>query len=313
MLNELIRPPRLRPGDGVAVISPSSPPRAGCIEGTVDYWSSRGHPVRVATHARDVEGGFLAGTAEARAEDFNEMLRDPTIRLIVPSMGGKGSTQLLPLLDYDALHNDPKIILGLSDASALMVAIASRSGVTTFHGPTGMDFGRLGVTAFSEMMLDRAILGPDILGPIPGLSDREAVKDGADVEGPVLGGHLRTLQTLIGTPFEPDWEGAVLFVEEIDCEFHDIDASLTHLRLAGVFDKIAGLVVGACVDVRERYWESTESLADVIARACRGYDFPVLSGVDLGHTRDKATLPLGSRARLSTERESLEILTPGVT
>lgn len=313
MRADLICPPRLRSGDGVAVVSPSSPPRAGCIEGTVEYWEARGHPVRVGAHARDVEGGFLAGTAQARADDLNEMLRDPEIRLIVPSMGGKGSTQILPLLDFDALRNDPKIVLGLSDASALMVALTARSGVVTFHGPTGMDFGRLGVTEYSEAMLDRAITTTDPLGAIPELSERSVVIAGDDVEGPILGGHLRTLQTLIGTPFEPVWDGAVLFVEEIDCEFHDVDASLTHLRLAGVFDRIAGLVVGACVDVRERYWESSESLTEVVARACAGYSFPVLSGVDLGHTRDKATVPLGAPARLSTARRSLEILASAVT
>lgn len=311
-MRELIRPPRLLPGATVGLISPSSPPRAGCIEGTIDYWTARGHPVKLGANARAVEGGFLAGTAHARAEDLNTMIADPEVRLIVPTMGGKGSAQLLPHLDFDALRADPKLILGVSDASALMVALTARSGVVTFHGPTGMDFGRFGITEFSEQMLYRAIMSDDPVGPIPQLSERQVVRDGPRVTGPVLGGHLRTLQALIGSPFEPDWTGAVLFVEEIDCEFHDVDASLAHLRLAGVLGRIAGLVVGACVDVRERYWDSDEDLPEVIARACEGYDFPILCGVDLGHTRDKATIPLGVEAALVTEEREFSIIAAGV-
>ncbi|MFC6356267.1 S66 peptidase family protein [Luethyella okanaganae] len=306
-------PPRLSEGDTVGIVSPSSPPRPGCIEGMVDYWTSRGNPVKVGRHARDVEGGFLAGTARARADDFNEMLRDPDVRVIVPSMGGKGSTQLLPLIDFDALRADPKIVLGHSDGSALLVALTTRCNVTTFHGPNGMDFGRLGVTEFSEQMMNSVITRAEPLGQIPEVSTREVVRRGPAVEGRILGGHLRTLQTLIGTPYEPDWTGAILFVEEIDCEFHDVDASLTHLRLAGVLDQISGLVVGTCVDVRERYWTSSEDLSDVIARACDGSDFPILSGIDLGHTRDKVTVPLGVMARLSPDEGSLEIISAGVS
>lgn len=311
-MDHMTLPPRLAKGDTIGLISPSSPPRPSCIDGTVDYWAARGHPVKVGKNARDVEGGFLAGTARARADDLNEMLADPDVRLIVPSMGGKGSTQLLPFLDFDALRDDPKLVLGVSDASALMIALTARTNVVTFHGPTGMDFGRFGITEFSERMLDRAITTNEPIGELPHVSEREVIRDGPDVSGPLIGGHLRTMQALIGTPYEPDWTGAVLFVEEIDCEFHDIDASLAHLKLAGVFDRIAGLVIGTCVNVGEQYWESSEELADVVARACDGYQFPILSGVDLGHTRDKVTIPLGVEARLSTGAMSLSVIAPGV-
>lgn len=312
MSRSLIRARRLEAGVTVGLVAPSSPVPVDCLHGTVAYLRGRGYEVKLGNRIGNALGGFLAGTDEERAADINEMIADPQVRMIVPAMGGKGSSHLLPLLDYQGLVADPKILMGLSDPSLLMLAIHARTGLVTFHGPTGMEFGQLGVTPYTDTWMRRALEVPRPLGIIDAERPRETIRGGDPVEGRLLGGHLGTIRALIGTPYEPDWDGALLFFEEIDTEYHDVDAGLSHLRLAGVLDRIAGLILGSCVNVEERYWPSEERLADVVLRACQRHRFPILGGVDLGHTPDKATLPLGVRARLDADRGELAILEAGV-
>jgi muramoyltetrapeptide carboxypeptidase len=302
--------PELRPGATVGVIAPATPPRGTLLQDTVSFWEGRGHPVVVGESVGRSLGGYLGGTPAERAADLNAMIADPEVELIVSAMGGKGSVHLLPLIDYEAFARRPKLFMGLSDVSLLVLAMHARTGVVTFHGPTGMDFGSL--PAYSEAAMLAALSAVEPLGDLPSHGAWQTLRDGDPVSGRLLGGHLGTIRSLIGTPYEPEWEGAVLFVEEIDAELHDVDVSLSHLALAGVFDKIAALVVGRPVAVEERWRESDEQMSDLVLRDTADFDFPVLYDVDLGHTPEKVTLPVGALARVDPARSALAVIEPSV-
>lgn len=307
---DAIRPPRLAPGMTIGIVSPCSPSGPARVATTVRHWEERGYRVRLGEHVSAELGGYLAGSAQQRAADLNAMLRADDVDAIVPTMGGKGASQLLPLLDYEALRARPRVVLGLSDSSILVLALHAGSGVVTFHGPTGMDYDAL--PGYSERAMHAMLETADAPPPLEPFSAWRTLRGGAPVQGRLLGGHLGTIRALLGTPYAPDWRGAILFVEEIDAEYHDVDAALTHFRLAGVLDEIAGLVVGRPVNVEERWRRSDETLDDVVLRCCEGLGFPIVAGVDVGHAPEKLTLPVGAVATLDPERAALALDEPAV-
>jgi muramoyltetrapeptide carboxypeptidase len=298
-------PKRLQPGDTVGIVSTSSPTTPDALERTKGYLERRGYTVKVAPNVL-ASYGFMAGTAQTRADDLNHMLRDPTVRMIVTSTGGRSAAHLLPLIDYGAIASDPKIVIGLSDPSILLNAITSVTGVPTFHGPNGYNFGHAQITRFSEENF-WPLVGQDLDIPyiFPVGDEIKVVREGNTVEGRLYGGHLGTNQVLVGTPWAPDWRDSILFIEEMIIELDRTDAMLTHLRLAGILDAIKGLIVGQFVECKEGH---VETLEDVLLRNCAGYEFPIIANVPLGHTDDKITLPIGTCVRLNPVEASLELL-----
>jgi muramoyltetrapeptide carboxypeptidase len=304
------RAPRLVAETVVGIAAPSSPASTQLIAQTRAFWEGRGHRVLTAPHVSGQLGGYLAGPPEDRAADLNEMINDPAIGIIVPAMGGKGASQLLPYIDYAAFAQSPAMFIGSSDTSILALALHAVTGVITFHGPTGMNYR--GMPEYTKDSMLRALGGGQLPGPLAKAGPWCTARHGPEVAGPLLGGHLGTIRSLLGTPYEPDWDGSILFLEEIDTEFHDIDAALTHMRLCGVLDRISGLIMGRPVNVSERYWTSAEDLADVVRRVCAGTDFPIVMDADIGHTESRLTLPVGARAVLSPDRSALSIDGPVV-
>lgn len=302
-----MRKPRgLREGDVVGIVSTSSPVTPEAVDRMRCYFESRGYRVKVAPNVL-ARFGFLAGPAASRADDLNSLLRDPDVRMVVTAMGGAGAAHLLPLVDYDALATSPKIVVGLSNPSVLLNAMTRRASVPTFHGPNGVEFGGLApLTEFTERNFWALVRGEfRIPHAFPVCDGMKVVRDGPAAEGPLLGGDLRGVQLLIGTPWEPNWGGAILSIELFRVELFRLDGFLAHLRLAGVLQGLSGLIVGQPVECDA---VEVETLGDIVLRSCEGYDFPIVTGVPIGHTDDKITLPLGCRVRLDCAQGSLELL-----
>jgi muramoyltetrapeptide carboxypeptidase len=276
----------------------------------VSYFQQRGYSVNKGKHVL-ANRGYLAGTAEERAADLNAMFSDRRIRMILAASGGKGANQLLPLLNWGLIRANPKIFVGLSDPSVVANAILARSNVVAFHGPTGHDFGVTGIDPFSENWFWKIVTGTGTLPVSLDITDSIVLRAGHEITGPLVGGHLGTIQSLIGTPWSPQWDGAILFFEEIFADWERIDAMLTHFRLAGVFSRVKGLIVGQCVECGSSS-PADATFYDMIIR-CVGGEFPILANVPLGHTSKKLTLPLGVPARLHTDNPSLELLDFGVS
>jgi muramoyltetrapeptide carboxypeptidase len=304
-------PKRLQPGDTIGIVSTSSPTTPEAVGNMERYFAKRGYSVKVAPNAL-AKFGFLAGTNKQRANDFNLMLRDPDVRMIVTSGGGAGAVHLLPMIDYEALASNPKIVTGLSDPAILLNAISRVAEVPTFHGPNGVEFGEGPLTRFCEEnfwpMVSENLRIPYVF---PVGDCMRILREGEVVEGRLFGGHQRVIQPLIGSRYEPDWKDSVFFIEEIggtlisQYGLISVDKVLAHFKLAGVFDSIRGLIVGSPV---ESYEVDVETLEDIVLRHCEGYDFPILTNVPVGHTDDKITVPIGCRVCLDTKKPSFELL-----
>jgi muramoyltetrapeptide carboxypeptidase len=335
-----IRPERLREGDLVRVFSPSSsvpsffPERLGRAERELERL---GFQVSRAVHAMD-RTGYTAGNAEQRAADLDEAFADPEVRAILCSIGGNNSNQLLDQIDYDIIRRNPKVLVGYSESTALLVAIWQMTGLVTYHGPGVLpEFGEYPhVMPYTERSFLETLCearSPRRLSPpeswtdqyaewadpanwrrtrpqIPNASWR-AVRSGIG-EGPLVGGNLDTLLKLAGTPFWPDLSGAILFWEEARQAAPQVDAHLTQLRQMGIFSEIAGMIVG-------RPYHCDDSVgvgfADVVDEKLSSVPFPVLADVDFGHTDPMLTLPIGIRVRLDVRDADydLSVVEPAVT
>ncbi len=291
---ELLLPPRLQPGDTLGIAAPASPFDREQFYRGVALFEDAGFKVAVPENLF-LRNGYLAGTDAQRAQLFMQMVMDPAVKAILCARGGYGSMRMLPLLDFARIRENPKIVVGFSDVTALLAAIYSRCGLVTFHGPL--------VTGLPE--LDRpsqAALLAAVTGPAPvviGVPDGVPVRPGSGT-GPVLAANLTTLCHLIGTPFMPPLQGHLLLLEDRGEVPYRVDRMLSHLRLAGCLEQIAGLAFGsfeACGPPGE--------LARIITEHVAGCRFPVLTGLDVGHGARNLTIPIGLEATLDADRRRL--------
>lgn len=304
----MIKPERLKKGDMVGLVTTSYPVSKQVIDSSVSYLEGLGLRVKVSEHAAD-SIGYMAGTPEDRANDLMDMFLNPQIKAIFINGGGRNASQLLPLLDYNMIKRNSKIFMGLSNPSILCNAITVKTGIITFHGPTGYNFGESGMTEFTEHCMKEAIMNGKSIGEVKSISNVELLKKGKIAKGRLFGGHLLTTRALIGTEYTPDWHNVILFLEDCFEELHDFDDHLMHFKLSGIFDKISGLVIGKPEGVEEKLYPSTrETMQDIILRVCKNYSFPILYGLDIGHTDNKVTLPIGASTEINQSNNSLMIL-----
>jgi muramoyltetrapeptide carboxypeptidase LdcA involved in peptidoglycan recycling len=334
-----MKPPRLRKGDTVGVISPSwgggaeYPHR---VERGIAYLESRGFRVKLAPHAMN-SVGYVSDTPENRASDVHEMFADPEVKAIFVTIGGDHSCHLLPLLDWDLIRANPKIFVGWSDAHVLSVAIWKMTGLVTFNGPPIMveiaDYPAM--PEYSEHHMLEVLCKSEPLGVVePSDWWTEEILDwgekedltrarsressegwtwlkGGRAEGVLVGGCLETLQHLRGTPYWPGWEGTILFLEtsEEKPEPERVDGILMDYENMGVFERIRGLLFG-----RPMFYEpeEREQLREVILERTAGYGFPIVADMDFGHTSPMITLPVGCRAVVDADRERFEIVESAV-
>jgi len=298
MPEPLVRPAAVRPGDTVAIVSTSSPVSQDQLDRLSRYFHERGYGVQVAPGA-DAATGYLAGPREQRAADLMAAFTDPAVRLIVPATGGKGAAHLLDLLDYEVIRANPKIFTGISDPPIVGNAIYHRAGLPALHGPSGYDFFQPEVDADTEAAFWQIVSGSVTGHKVKGDGWRVLRGSGQETTGHVVGGHLGTIRALIGTPWMPDVRGAVLLAEEVFVPWVAVDQALTHLRLAGVFDQIAALVVGVPIDCPRA--DAPDEDWDQMILRCIGGTCPIITNVEFGHTARKNPFVIGGRVTLDLQ------------
>ena len=313
-----ILPPRLRPGARVALITPSGP----LLER--DHWE-RGaelcrtlclEPVRL-ENAGKVHG-YLAGTDDERAADLNTALTDPTIDAVWCLRGGNGMNRIVDRVDFDGFAARPKPVIGYSDITALLLALTTRTGVVTFHGP----MARFAMPSFSSTHFNVVVGSTDVAGRLGRLGTNPNVlvpERGRIVTiipgratGRLVGGNLTLLQALIGTPYFPDLTGAILFLEDIGEDLYRIDRMLGHLRLAGALDELAGVAIGHFSRMRHATFEGGFGLDEVLRNYFAPGNIPVAHGFPIGHVQEQWTLPIGVMAELDATEGELTLLEPAV-
>ena len=293
-------PPPLAAGARVALLCPAGPLRdAGELDRGIENARALGWTPVVGEHAL-ARRGYFAGDDAARAEDLNRALADDTIDGIWCLRGGYGAMRLLPALDYDAARRRPKALIGYSDITALHAAFGRHAALSTFHGPTA----RASLSDFSRESLRRAVAGGgEPCGAAPGARTLHPGR----ASGRLAGGNLALLSALVGTPFAPDLDGAILVLEDIDERVYRIDRMLVQLRLAGALRGVRGLVFGAFTNCPAANDDGARDLDDVLAELAGELRVPCLAGAPVGHIDDQWTLPLGARAELDADDRRLTV------
>jgi len=232
-------------GGCIGVPAPASPweNRSDLLRG-VEWWQARGYRVKLADgiEARD---SYVAGDAKGRARDLEAMFADPEVDVVQCLTGGFGSMQLLPHLDFDLVAEHPKAFLGYSDITALHVALRQRAGLATFYGPHLWTMGARGTSELTRGRLLEVLRG-DGTGPVPSDPDDPYVRPirGGRASGPLAGGDLWLLLQTMGTPWEVELDGAILFFEDVEAPPWYVDGMLTQLGQAGKLAQVVGVVVG---------------------------------------------------------------------
>lgn len=317
----LLKPPALRPGDTVGLITPSTyvsdPDTLALLRLTMDHF---GLKMKVGRNVRK-RTGYLGGSIAERVADLHDMFRDPEVNAVFAIRGGYGSPQLLDQIDYSLIRSHPKIFLGYSDITALHLAIHKHAGLVTFHGPVTLSrFSDYTQKYFRAALFDTAPIGrvtnPSEANPLRPTHLLRPIQPGK-ARGRLIGGNLTLISVTMGTPYEIDTRGAILFIEDVGEQPYSIDRMLTQLRLAGKLDAAAGIIFGECSGCKpsefQPAFESTFSTGEVLDNILGGLKIPVLSGLTIGHTADQLTLPLGVMATLDADRGELAIEESGVT
>lgn len=312
-------PARLKRGDTAAIVAP-----AGVIYNKLTITMAResleamGLTVKVGQHVL-ARHGYLAGTDKQRADDLNAAFEDKDVKAVFCLRGGWGCARMLPFVDFAAIARNPKALIGYSDVTTLLNAVYAKTGLITFHGPNGdSPWRQASWNAFKALLFD---------GKTPHLAN-EPVADGTlakrlgraqtlrsgTAEGRLIGGNLTLITNLLGTPYLPDMQGHILCIEEVDEAIYRCDRMLTQLSNAGVFDQVAGVVLGTFsgCGVQPGGRISGFTLMDVFENHFGQRGIPSFFGLNFGHIQNKFTLPFGVRVSLDADAHSIALLETSV-
>jgi muramoyltetrapeptide carboxypeptidase len=298
-----MRRPTLGAGARVALVAPAGP-----LRGEDDLRRARDNVRSFGWEPVDGESvlareGYLAGADGQRLADLNRAIADEDVDAIWCVRGGYGAMRILENVDYASLRRRPKAIIGYSDITALHSAVTTRCELVSFHGPTA----RAALTSFSRDSLERATTGADPCGVA---ATARTLYEGR-ARGRLIGGNLALLCSLAGTKFEPDYDGAILVLEDVNEAVYRIDRMLTQLRLAGQLARCSAIVFGQFTDIPIDAPEESlgaRTLDDVFGEIAETTRVPCIAGAPVGHLADQWTLPLGAHAELDADERRLRIL-----
>jgi muramoyltetrapeptide carboxypeptidase len=289
----LLRPPAIVKGDTIGVVSPSYAPKHGWLSRGVKALERAGFSVRLDPEIEKLPR-FTRAEDARRAETFMRMWLEPEVKAVVASTGGYGAVRLLPHLDPTVFHNNPKSLVGYSDITALHLWLMRRARLRSFHGPTVDDLiPSLRDPTTSSLIT--ALTTPCPTKPI-GRELSRAVRPGR-ATGRLVGGNLSLVQQTIGTNYQVDMDGAILFIEETRDPMSVVDERLVHLRAAGLLERVTGIVFGQLSLDRSEEDEFEDFLLDLIS----DLDVPVLMDFPAGHENPNLTIPFGTEVELTVE------------
>lgn len=308
-------PVPLNPGDTVGLVSPS-----GATDDSLSIQLAReamealGLRVKVGVHALS-RNGHLAGTDAERAGDLNAMFADREVKGIICVRGGSGAARLLPLLDYERIRRNPKVLLGYSDITALHCALQAKTGLVTFHGPIGSgSWNRFNAEQFRQLFFERRLMeyrnkqeAGDELVP---RRNRTMTINPGKARGALVGGNLAVLSALAGSSYLPAFEGKILFLEDVSEAPYRIDRMMSTLKLMGALDRIAGFVWGECSDCNPGGGYGSLTIEQILDHYLKPLKVPAYRGAMIGHIREQFILPVGGEVELDADAGTLRMLQP---
>jgi muramoyltetrapeptide carboxypeptidase len=319
MKRPLIKPARLRQGDLVGLIAPGGHTSDASVDKAVRNIEALGFRVKPGANLREVHGNY-AGSVRQRIDDLHAMFADREVKAIWCIRGGSGCISLLASVDYALIRANPKVLLGYSDITALHLAIHRHAGLVTFHGPVASST----MSDYSSTHLLAVLTDPQPHYTIPMAleNSRRAVEEphyamrtvhGGRASGPLMGGNLSLVSALAGTPYAADFRNTILFIEEVNEAPYRIDRWMTQLDLSVGFANAAALMIGICDNCGPGDEDSSLTLDETLDIHLQPLKVPAVSGYSFGHIRNQFTIPVGVRARLDTERQTLTLLEAAVS
>lgn len=317
-VKKLIKPVRLKRGDTIALVTPGSYITETEKEESISNLRNLGFNV-VYSDKLMQKNGYFSAVDKDRAEDLNEMFERKDVHGIMCARGGYGCARILPYLDYDLISENPKPFIGFSDVTAIHYAIYKKSNLVTFHGPVSIStFSRFSTFNFENVVMKKTkglILQNSSTGNNQNKYGITAISEGI-AAGELIGGNLTIAVSLIGTEYDIDYSGKIIFLEEFLEEPYRIDRMLTQMIQAGKFENSAGIALGVfkhCEsDEKNPSFHGSFNLMEVLKDRLGNLGIPVVYGLSFGHVTDKFTLPFGVKAELSSENNQIKLLEPGV-
>ncbi|RFU65206.1 S66 peptidase family protein [Peribacillus glennii] len=304
-----VKPPLLQRGDTIGVVTPGSPLDANIINARAQTLRDMGFNVVFGRHVYSYEG-IVSASAEERAEDVMNMFTDSRIKMILPTRGGTGVQTILPHLDYEVIRDNPKIISGYSDVTILLNNLYQTSNLITFHSLLLIDF-RPDTPSYNFnqfFQTTSTTTSPKAIQNPPDMPLRSLVP--GNVRGPIVGGNMTSLVNALGTPYEIDTRGKILFLEETHSPTNMIFRYLTQLSLSGKFQDCLGIIMGQCTNCPVSYGTTYDELInDLLVPLGK----PLMVNLATGHGYYKAAIPIGTNVNLNTQDNTLTVLEPAVS
>lgn len=314
----VIKPPKIKAGDRLALVTPGSYISEEELQDSVKNLNDLGFEVTYSEKLM-LQNGYFSGTDKERADDLMTMFARSDVKGIVSARGGYGCARILPLLDYDLIRANPKILIGYSDITALLYGIYQKSGLITFHGPVSIStFNEFSVSNFK-----RVLMYPEASTKFENAINSEdkneygvtSIVKGKG-KGRLVGGNLSIMVSLIGTEYDVDYSNKIVFMEEIGEEPYRIDRMLTQLIQAGKFENAAGIMMGIfdkCESkLKNPAYGKSFSLMEVLKDRLGPLKIPVVYGMSFGHIKDKFTIPFGAMAELDADKQNFTLLEKAV-
>jgi muramoyltetrapeptide carboxypeptidase len=313
-----VKPPRIAAGDTIGLMIPSSANWDPIdIDILLEALAALGLKGKLGRHVND-RYGYLAGRDADRAADLNDLFRDPEVKAIHCIRGGWGAARLLPLLDWSAIAANPKILIGYSDITALLLSLHAKTGLVTFHGPNGAsEWNRTNVEWLQRVTWNgeaATFANPkDTSDTLVPSDDRTRTITSGKARGKLLGGNLTVLTAILGSPYVPDFKDSILFLEDVQEAPYRIDRMLVQMKLAGILDQVKGVVWGTCSKCDPGEGFGSLTIPDILNDHVKSLGVPAYYGAMFGHVRRQFTLPVGVQVELDADAGTLTMLESAVT
>jgi muramoyltetrapeptide carboxypeptidase len=311
--SECIIPKALEKGDRIAITAPATHASIWSIRHAINYFKKLGLKVDIGDTVKNHESKYhyLSASDGQRTDEFMTFIERDDVKAIVSARGGYGTMRILPDLDYTMIKKHPKIIMGFSDITAMLIAITIKSQLVTYHGPVAASTFNSFTDRYLKYALIKDYSSKNILYTSPAL----VTMSPGSASGKLVGGNLAMVAATIGTPYEIETRNSIFFFEDVSEEPYQLDRILTQLLLAGKLQQCSGILIGPFKRLNKRYNffpGSSYTIKQVLENRLKPLGIPILYGFPIGHREDKMTIPLGIPAEMDADKKTFRTLTPSV-
>jgi len=307
-MTEQIKPRKLNAGARIGVVNPAYWLEADRLQRAVEVFKELGYEM-VLGKSTGLREHQCAGSPAERAEDIMGMFEDSSIEAIICARGGYGGNRILPLLDYDIIRANPKIFIGYSDITGLLISIAQKTGLVTFHGPMLSTYGKQ-TLQYNLGIFHQVLSGLENIRVLsaPGCQARCLAPGIAN--GPLWGGNLTLVIERLGTVDQLETTGSILLLEDIDEKLYAFERMMLHLKSSGSLDQIKGLVIGEMLEMGDSKTPFGKTTDEIVLDVCGDLDIPIISNFPCGHGDYQATLPISHEVEVHADKINSHILIP---